>query len=387
VITQYFFSCGAGSNQLPLLLAARSLGFGVAAADLNEAAPGFELADRSFVCSILDRKALIDAITGDDDLRQHLTGIGCRSYGRAVEIAASVARYFSLPANPHRALRFFRNKAKYKKTLQKWQVPVPADIRRFAKYIVRPSSGHAKEGLKIMERTYLSSLTPELSGNETALELTGEETFIEPFIEGRECILLGLVVQGSFYPVLLSDRFRNPDFSDRMHVFPSELSGSVRYEMVEHCRRIVRRSGLQNGPFLAEFIVDGNTPYLVECAPEVGGEFLADDMIPAVTGLPYFELLVHIYCGTDTDRIRRLLVDHLERERTVSMVIGFLAPSRDAFALQFSPSIYRHPGFYFARPLPVLPGQKPNARRPGVIALTGHISERKRLIQDMESFL
>ena len=81
MITQYFFSSGAGSHQLPLLLAARSLGLGVAAADLNEAAPGFELTDRSIVCSILNRAALIDAIEGDDELRRHLAGVGCRSYG------------------------------------------------------------------------------------------------------------------------------------------------------------------------------------------------------------------------------------------------------------------------------------------------------------------
>lgn len=384
-MTQYFFSCGAGSHQLPLLLAARRLGLGVAAADLNEAAPGFELTDRSFVCSILDRSALIDAIEGDDDLRRHLTGIGCRSHGKAVEIAASVARHFSLPASTHRSLRFFRNKAQYKKKMQEWQIPVPADIKEPAKYIVRPANGHAKEGLQIVDR-----LPESLLARSPAISMTkpSARPFIEPFIEGSECILLGLIVQGTFYPVLLSDRFRNADFSDRMHVFPSSLPGGVRYEMVEHCRRIVRRSGLTNGPFLAEFIVTGNKPYLVECAPEVGGEFLADDMIPAVTGLPYFEMLVHIYSGTDSERMRRLLIKHLERERTQAMVIGFLPPaSTDAGPLLFSPSVYRHPGFYSARPLPVLPGQRPNARRPGMIALTGHISERNRLMQDMEGFL
>lgn len=386
MITQYFFSCGAGSHQLPLLLAARSLGLGVAAADLNEAAPGFELADRSSVCSILDRPALIDAIEGDDELRRHLAGVGCRSYGKAVEIAASLARHFSLPANPHRSLRFFRNKARYKKTMQDWQIPVPADVKQPAKYIVRPADGHAKEGLQIVDRMPESLLAETSPGK--SITKPSARPFIEPFIEGSECILLGLIVQGTFYPVLLSDRFRNTDFSDRMHVFPSSLPGGVRYEMVEHCRRIVRRSGLENGPFLAEFIVTGNTPYLVECAPEVGGEFLADDMIPAVTGLPYFEMLVHIYSGTDSERMRRLLIEHLERERTQAMVIGFLPPaSADSGPLLFSPSLYRHPGFYSARPLPVLPGQRPNARRPGMIALTGHVSERDRLMQDMEGFL
>lgn len=364
---------------MPLLLAARSLGLGVAAADIDEAAPGFEVADRSFTCSILHRRGLIQCITEDDELRHRLRGIGCRSFGKAVEIAASVARFLSLPANSHASLRFFRNKARYKRCLQAWQIPVPADIRQPARYIVRPASGHAKEGLQIVTEPPPEDLKKGTSQ---------QHRFVEPYIEGRECILLGLVMQGTFYPVLLSDRFRNADFSDRMHVFPSSLPGKMRYEMVEHCRRIVRRSGLQNGPFLAEFIVYEDVPYLIECAPEVGGEFLADDMIPAVTGLPYFELLVHIYNGTDTERIRRLLIQHLEKERTQAMVIGFLSPvSTQEGPLLFPPGLYRHPGFYSARPLPVVPGRRPNARRPGVMALTGHVSERERLILDMEGFL
>lgn len=388
---QYFVSIGAGNNQVPLIVAAKSLGYSVIAIDQNPNSSGFSLADTKIIGSIFDREFIIQ------ELRNHpnLAGLYSRSFGKAVEVANSIAKSFNLVSNRHSALRFFRNKQKYKPILQSWQVPVPTDYKDANQYIIRPATGYAKEGLRIVtkeEAKQFEATKNNGKNNANNSQNIFIDSFVEPFIEnGRECILLAFVIDGSLYPVVITDRFRNDDFSDRMHVYPSILPAEVRYQMVEHCRRIVRRSKIMQGPFLAEFIIDqNNRPYLVECAPEVGGEFLADDLVPAVLGLPYFELLIQIYTKTNLDSIKKQLIRLLEEPRSTSMVIGFssagnlVTPSSDT---QFSAQIYSHAGFYFARHLPVVANSRPNSRRSKVIALTGPIQERQSLIDSVEEFI
>lgn len=372
---RWFLSCGAGYHQIPLAQAVKAAGLRLAVCDGNPHAPllSMGLVDRFLPVSLLDAPGIEEAVQRDPALHAGLAGIYARSYGRAVEVAHAIARRRSLTSNPHRALRFFRDKRRYKARLSGWQVPVPADrSAELGPWIVRPESGHAKEGIRILE-------DPADRANLPA------SAFVEPLVQGRECILLGLVVKGTYYPIVLTDRFKNADFTDSMHVFPSSLPGLVRYQMVEHCRRIVRRSGLENGPFLAEFVVDeGDHPFLIECAPEVGGEFLADDLIPLMTGLPYFEILVRLYAGMDADGIRRELREHIERERTRSMVIRYLPPREPPAPAQpgplFPADLFRDPGFCFARELPS-GGLRQNTRRPGVFALTGGVEERQALIE------
>lgn len=390
---RWFLSCGAGYHQVPLAQAAKALGFKLAACDRNPRAPLLKmgLVDRFLPVSLTDVDGIEASLTGDDALSAGLSGVYARSYGKAVEVAHAVARRRSLTSNPHGALRFFRDKRRYKARLAAWQVPVPADRPSdTGPWILRPESGHAKEGIQILTDAAERASLPD-------------HAFIEPLIQGKECILLGLVVNGTYHPIVLTDRFKNEDFTDAMHVFPSELAGFVRYQMVEHCRRIVRRSGLKNGPFLAEFIVDEKDhPYLIECAPEVGGEFLADDLIPLMTGLPYFEILVRLFSGMDSDSIQRELRSAIEREKAGSMVIQYLPPLPPAPAQPavseapeasgppspslFPAALFRDPGFCFARELPVTASRQ-NGRRPGVFALTGNKEERSLLMERARALL
>lgn len=386
---QNFVSIGAGNNQVPLIVAAKSLGYSVIAIDQNPNSSGFSLADTQIISSIFDREFIIQKLRN----LENIAGLYSRSFGKAVEVANSIAKSFHLVSNSHSALRFFRNKQKYKPILQSWQIPVPSDYKNATQYIIRPSTGYAKEGLRIVTIEEAKQFEPA-QNNSTSKDNGLQNIFIEPFIENtRECILLAFVIDGSFYPIVITDRFRNHDFSDRMHVYPSILPAEVRYQMVEHCRRIVRRSKIMQGPFLAEFIIDqNNRPYLVECAPEVGGEFLADDLVPAVLNLPYFELLIQIYTKTNLDSIKRRLITLLEEPRSTSMVIGFSSAENSVTTsngTQFSPQIYSHSGFYFARqlPPPVLANSRPNSRRSKVIALTGPIQERQSLIDSVEEFI
>ncbi|MEQ9363227.1 MAG: hypothetical protein RIF32_03235, partial [Leptospirales bacterium] len=87
------------------------------------------------------------------------------------------------------------------------------------------------------------------------------------------------------------------------HDFPARVSPAEREAIDRHMQIIVEATGLRDGPIVAEFILTqrkadgtesavaappanpaGREALLVECAPEIGGEYLADVLVPAMLG-------------------------------------------------------------------------------------------------------
>jgi hypothetical protein len=63
----------------------------------------------------------------------------------------------------------------------------------------------------------------------------------------------------------------------------------------------VTASKLKTGPFVAEFKITKNKEcILIEAAPEVGGEFIADQLLPAHYGYDYFKDLLSVTIGEKT---------------------------------------------------------------------------------------
>ena len=65
-----------------------------------------------------------------------------------------------------------------------------------------------------------------------------------------------------------------------------------------YIQNIIFYTNYSSGPFVAEFKIDRNGDLvLLECNPEVGGEFLADQLIPHAYKYSYFESYVKILAG------------------------------------------------------------------------------------------
>lgn len=298
----YFISIGGGENQLPLIYAVKKSGYRLIVIDRNSKAPGFKEADIKIIESVTEYRRIFNYIL-KTLLDAPIVGIGCRSFGRAGISAAYLSEKLKLHGNSVHSVKFFQNKFQYKKQLQAKGIPIPEqhslqDLKKGNigfPAVIKPSQGEGKKGIR------LCRTKKEL---DAAISQNPEELYAETFIEGREYTVLGFVHQGEFMLVSVSDKITDSKapFIELVHRLPVSDPRFIG-EFVFLCQRTVQIAGLQNGPFTAEFKVNSRSEvFLIEAVPEIGGEFLADSLIPAVLDYDYFGNYVSLMTGKKPEK-------------------------------------------------------------------------------------
>lgn len=311
----YFLSLGAGKNQVPLISAARALGLEVAAVDKNDKAPGFAMASLRIIESTFEYRRILRAVA-ENPLPTPIIGLGTRSFGKATYSTAYLAEKLKLKYASTESVLKFSDKQILKETLSPKGIRVPreipsSEIKAKSKsfpypWILKPSQGSGKSGIQLVESdSDLKSISNLISPKKqpkskaTANSPHPETWLLEEYIPGPEYTVLGLVDDSDFHLVNISLKETSsfPPFLEAAHRLPfpkSELEGEIKML----CRAIVKATGLKNCPFVAEFRSDENGDLvLIEAAPEVGGEYLADVLVPGYSGYDYFTNLVKLLVG------------------------------------------------------------------------------------------
>ncbi|TGN13978.1 ATP-grasp domain-containing protein [Leptospira ilyithenensis] len=298
-----FISIGAGKNQLPLILAAKERGLHVIGIDKNSTAVGFSHCDIRILESTKEYRKILHAMSRVP-MTEKLQGVATRSFGDATYSASYLSEKFKLIGNPSTSVSLFSNKKQIKSILEKKGILVPktqtiglekkvtkkTELPKFP-IIVKPSLGFAKRGIQIIEE--------EKAWTDLQKTIKSDQWIVESKIEGDEVTALGFIVSSKFYLLSLSDKIttKEPPFLEVAHITPSEridMAGEIK--MI--CQSIVNLTKLKNGPFVAEFKINSQGDcYLLESAPEVGGEFLAEQLLPKHYGYSYFSDLISLYLG------------------------------------------------------------------------------------------
>ncbi|MFN3604767.1 MAG: hypothetical protein ACK4UJ_08665 [Leptonema sp. (in: bacteria)] len=344
-----FVSFGTGFHQLPLLNALKNLGIPIIGIDQNPESVGKNLCDVFFSCSLLDTTRIIEFLK---PYKKELKGIYSRSYGKVLEVANEVANYFDLPANPKESFERFRSKKEileialshsFLKSQKEWI----QNLDKAEKWVVKPISSFGKRDIQLItNKEYLKTQTSNL---------------IEPYYKGKEYIFFGLIIHKQLYPLIITQKeiidletitnhkeLAELLFCDKKHFFPSDLTEIQKYKIFQISNFIVKKTNLIIGPFLAEFIVDGENVFFLEAVPEVGGEFIADYLIPEILQLPYFELLVQIYRNQNLKEIKELLNFKLEQKKEKSFLINYILQKNGVFInLEFPESLWKSKYYYF----------------------------------------
>ncbi len=385
----YFVCLGAGRNQLPLIQAATAAGYRVIAVDQDPMAPGFETAHIRLHSSILKPgyiyRQLREHLGGE-----HIAGVATRSFDQANICAAHLARYYNnLGANPN-TLRKFRDKRKFKSSLKGRDITLPQSyawdtmrgkwemLDASMPLIARPAEGHGKVGVELLNsREDVQAFLKKHSQDKG-------EILVEDFIGGDEVTVLGLVHQSRYIPVSISDKITSgeaPLFIEIMHRFPSRIPDEARARINKAMQHIVKSSGLRSGPIVAEFIMNSRgTPYLVECVPEAGGEYIAELVASASGDRDFFTDMVNIAAGN-------YQAPDDERENPgASVIIRYIAQREGILRDIHVPGHIRNdPRLIHAAPLKQvgdkLSLQGGNHDRPFVFALRDEVDRRTSLEQ------
>ncbi len=287
----FFVSVGAGLNQLPLIDEARKLGFHVIGVDKNSSAPGFLKCDLKIQESIDNYEQIYNKLR---ELLIHgdISGILTRSYGNAIRTTSYLAEKFDTPFLPFERSEDFINKKKMKAVFTASSIPTPKMYRfssrtNFSRVdksifpvISKPATGHAKVGVQVCHDR--ESLKKAFTGN--------RKNVIEEYVTGNEIIAAGLIMNGKYFLIDISDKETTPFpyFVDLMHVSPSRYH-RLSDEVSDIGQAIAGAFAINLSPLIMEFIVtEDDRLLLIEAVPEFGGEFIPDILIPSRTGYNIF---------------------------------------------------------------------------------------------------
>ena len=420
---RYFISLGAGRNQVPLIEAARKLGLNVIAVDRDLQAPGFEHADIHLQCSIFRPRKIMQMLS--ENLTQgQITGVACRSFGSANLSAAILSNTYGTPGLAPRTVKVFRNKRLLKERLAASGISVPRSFSWHTYYdklgfkmadgpiLIRPVGGHAKIGLEILHtRDDIAEFldeNPEDTGHYLAEEM----------INGDEVTVLGLVRSGKFELFSVTDKITSttaPRFAEKMHRYPSLIPEHQQERIVEIMQKIVDITGVKTAPMVAEFMIGRGKDdteddiYLIECAPEIGGEYLADYVVPAARNTSFFQEVIALSSRANLQP-RPLLVAPERRggklswlpqkpavtvadePREETVLIRFITQQTGKLKyFRFPEALEDHPGFLFAHrfkhPGDVTATDRGNMDRIAVFGLKAPLDRRLELESDLEEIV
>lgn len=313
----YFLSIGAGTNQVPLIGAAIDLGYSVIAVDQNDRAPGLGIASLRIMESVTEYRKILKTVS-EIPLQGRILGVGTRSYGKATYTASYIADKLKLRYASLACVEICSDKNLLKQnaskvgilTPQSYDIQSPIAKNQFP-FVYKPSRGNGKEGIRTFhdpeewehfQKSKKKTAKPKTSSPKkktNAHNVEKEEWIAEEFIPGFEITVCGLVQNGEFFPASIShkDVTKYAPYLEIAHTLPflhSELIG----EILLNCRALIAATGMNDCPFVAEFRINPEGEiYLIEAVPEVGGEFLADQLIPNYFGASYFANLVKLLAG------------------------------------------------------------------------------------------
>ncbi len=392
---KYFVSLGTGNHQIPFLIALKNLNYKIIGIDQNPDSPGRDYCDIFWENSITDYKEISQYLKKN---KYDIQGIYSRSYGEAVRVANQIAKDWNLIHNPVESLEIYKNKknileiAVQHSYLEK-QKKMMENIKEASHWIIKKNNSYGKKEI-FLEKEF-KNLKEFINSNEYIVE---PFYYYEP--ETFEYIFFGFIVNKQLFPLIITQKeilynenltIEPLSFCDKRHYFPSQLSLIQKYKIFQIANYIVKKTKLVWGPFFCEFIVNQHDIFFIEAAPEVGGEFISDDLIPYVLNLPYFEYLAKIYSYQDLEIIRESLNRILLIKKEKNIIINYIFQDEGIFVdLIFPHELYQSSEFYFARILknsrtPTSLENK-NTDRIGVFSLAGldPISKLKSLSHNIE---
>lgn len=344
---------GAGPAQLGLLESARRVpGLHVIAADRDPRAMGFPLAHERAVVSTEDEQAIERLARARD-----VSGVVSPGADWPVGIAARVAERLGLP-HPISAATgaIVTTKTRQRERFQQHGVPHARTMdpdRPTFPCVAKAADRQGQRGL---------TLVRDASELDHAFDIARREArsgtvILEELVGGPEITVNGVLVEGRFHPLTVTDRVLAPPpaFGVALaHVWPSENATDQTIAVAEAACRAV---GIADGPAYVQLRQADDGPRVMEVAARLGGGHDAE-LCRSVLGVDLNRLAIGFALGESP-------VEHLASKPSAAVAGGgavvFLIPPpgtlTEVDGLETAKSIdgvewvrvYRRPGWRFGQ--------------------------------------
>ena len=303
------FVIAGGEWQKPLVRRVKELGYETVNSNLYPDSPAFQYADHSEVTDVKDmetnlaigKKYDVDAVlTDESDI--------------AVPTVAYVSETLELPGIGRAKAALFTNKYKMCHFAKMHGLNVPEhtccvsgqeaaefvksllDQKICTRAIMKPLDSQSSRGVYILKRPEDAFIFYELSA---ACSTDKKSVIVERYIEGTEFTVDGIVINGKHYSLAVSEKKHysyNPNIASEL--FFSYENPRFDYESLRlQNDRFVELAGLPFGLTHAEYKFEKGEFYLIEIAARGGGTRISSDIVPRLTGVDVYKILIEKALG------------------------------------------------------------------------------------------
>jgi len=297
----------AGNTQIPLIKAAKSMGYSVVVIDRNLKAKGVSYADIFIPVSTYDTAKVLMELRKLKKMNE-FRGIVARASGPALFTASEIAREFRLPGLSRDIAFLATQKANIREFCTKRNIPVPKGYRIKRQdeidstfrlpFLVKPDYPLVgKKDIRIvLDKTQVGSAVREASKSSY-----NEFVEIEEYIEGFDVSTLFLLKGGNATILTSWDELAGIDCNNLVKgigvSIPSVIAGKdVEKKIAEIISRFAKHFSSINALLILSFRIDmlGN-PYVIELHADLSGDLIADILLPESGSYgDFFEIAIKV---------------------------------------------------------------------------------------------
>lgn len=299
---------GASKLQIPIIQAVQNAGYQAVVLDMNEKAPGVQIADQFFKVSTLDLEGVREVVSQTKPVL-----LVTAATDMPVRIMSQVAYENGLPCiSPETAVKV-TDKVKMMEYLAAAKVPLPefekatdfteveCAYQRISKNgafpcIIKPVDSSGSRGVNLikthseLKKAFDYAYSQSRKGQVVLSEyMDGPEVSVELFVDKE-----GPKV------VAITDKLNSgaPHFVELGHCQPSQLSTSIQEKIRQVAVSAAEALGIDQGPAHVEIIVcNEKEPKIVEVAARLGGDYITSHLVPLSTGIDLLGYTVRAAAG------------------------------------------------------------------------------------------
>lgn len=307
--------------QIPLIKSLKQHGYRVAVVHPYRDAPAFKYADEIVYSDILDRESVLDAAR-----KLKVVAVMSDECDIATPTLAYVSSQLGLPSQTESMALLYTDKSKMRDFCRDHQLPCPAyrvcetkeesfdffkkigsGCTKDHKMVIKPIDANSSRGVFTIDtEEQLSSLFDISIG----FSHHRHAVICEQYISGAEFSVDGIKMPDGHVCLAISEKQqfeynRNLD----SYLYFSHNSSEYDYDRLRKINnQFVDMSGLPFGFTHAEYRYEDGEFYLLEIGARGGGNLISSHIVPALTGIDNYGLLIDMFVGKE-------VVEKIEQEQ------------------------------------------------------------------------
>lgn len=294
-----------GTWQVPLIQKLKEMGHIVINSNLYEDSPGFEYADYTGVMDVRDKEKNLE-LAKKYDIDAVLTD----QSDIAVPTVAYVADQIGCPGIGQDMAELFTNKFQMREFCRKHGLPYPkyklcsnvdeavAFYRTLhKKAIMKPLDSQSSRGVFTIhnEQDLLDNFAESMQYTNQ-----GSSVLVEEYIDGTEFTVDGIAINGVHHTLAISQKEHysyNENVASKLYF--TNTNPEYDYDKLRALDdALVNKSGITFALTHAEYKYENGEFYLIEIAARGGGTRISSDIVPFMSGVDNYKILIDAALGT-----------------------------------------------------------------------------------------